>query len=433
MLIAIVYSITMHDHIKRDYFWNTIGVFAQNAISPLLLVAITRINGIYDSGVFSFAFSVSIIFWALGMWGGRTYQVSDVKHEFSHRSYILARIILAVIMLIGAMIFSFVNSYSLEYSRMIFVLVLFKAIESIADALYGILQVHARLYISGKSLLFKAVGGFSAFIMIDILTRNILFGSVSIVVVNILLLLFYDLRNTIKLENIQIKLAQVKHYTKSSCVILIRSAPVFAVLFLAMFSLNIPRYFINLFHQGQIGYFGIIVMPITLIALLMVFVLQPNVLHLSKLYKEEKYPEFHKIVKKLSYVTVLAGAVILLVTYIIGVPALEFVFGIDFSKYRLSLIIVVAGGTINALVSIFINMLIILRRFKQQFYILLVTNIVLIVLSDIFIKEYGLLGGVTLFTAINLIQAYLLFMVYKRTLKRPKMQPSRDIALEYKS
>lgn len=82
----------MKQNIKKDYLWNTIGVLAQNAISPLLLIVVTRLNGVDDSGLFSFAFSLALIFWAIGIWGGRTYQVSDVKHEFTPQSYIFVRI-----------------------------------------------------------------------------------------------------------------------------------------------------------------------------------------------------------------------------------------------------------------------------------------------------------------------------------------------------
>ena len=71
--------IRMTKSVRKDYFWNTLGALLQSALSPLLLIVVTRVNGIDDSGIFSFAFSVAIIFWALGMWGGRTYQVSDTK------------------------------------------------------------------------------------------------------------------------------------------------------------------------------------------------------------------------------------------------------------------------------------------------------------------------------------------------------------------
>lgn len=410
----------MQNNIKKDYLWNTIGVFAQNAISPLLLIAITRINGIYDSGLFSFAFSLAIIFWALGMWSGRTYQASDIRQDFAHRSYIMARLILAVVMLVGAAAFSFASNYDTAKTSIILVLVLFKAVESIADALYGILQVHGHLYISGKSLLYKAVGGFGVFIAIDLLTKNILLGSVGIVLVNLLVVFFYDIRNTKKLEDIHIKLAQVKHYAKNSIVILKRSSPVFAVLFLSMFSLNIPRYYIDQYHPEQLGYFGILAMPITLIALLMTFVLQPNVVHLSTFYEQRKYHEFHKTISKLVYITVYSGLLILLAAYVAGSPVLELVFGVNFSSYKASLMIIVAGGIINALVSILINILIIMRRFKYQFYILLTTNATLVVFSAIFVKQYGLLGGVILFVSVNIVQVLLLAMVYSRTLQRAR-------------
>ena len=95
-------------------------------------------------------------------------------------------------------------------------------------------------------------------------------------------------------------------------------------------------------------------------------------------------------------------------------------FGLNFSNYKLSLIIVVTGATINALVSIFINILIIVRRLKAQSYILLITNIALIMFSIVFVGRYGLLGGVILFTGVNCIQALLLYMVYIFTVRRAR-------------
>src|ERR671933_3019483 len=109
----------MEVSLKRDYIWNTTGVLAQNAISPFLLIAVTRVNGIYDSGLFSFAFSVAIIFWVLGMWGGRTYQVSDVTREFSHRSYIMVRLLLAVFIIVAAIAFVWFNRYDADKSSII--------------------------------------------------------------------------------------------------------------------------------------------------------------------------------------------------------------------------------------------------------------------------------------------------------------------------
>jgi O-antigen/teichoic acid export membrane protein len=185
-----------------------------------------------------------------------------------------------------------------------------------------------------------------------------------------------------------------------------------------MFSLNIPRYFIDMYHQGEIGYFGILAMPITLIGLVMTFILQPKVVHLSKLYEKKEYVTFNRAVDRIMFMTVGLGFTILLVAYVLGVPALELVFGIDFSQYQLSLLIIVTGGVINAAVSVFINIFTIIRSFKYQFYILLITNTLLLLLSASFVQQYGLEGGVTLFALINIVQVAALTVAYKMTLRR---------------
>ena len=410
----------MINNIKRDYIWNTLGLFAQNAISPLLLVAITRINGIHDSGIFSFAFSMAIIFWAFGMWGGRTYQVSDVNQEFTSRSYISVRLILSVFMIIGAFIFAAFNQYDLNKTGIIVALVLFKAVESIADSIYGVLQVNGRLFVTGKSLLYKGLLGFALFVLVDLLTKNILVSSLAIVAVNILFVVFYDITLTSRLEDIKIKTSQFKFYIKDSMIIMRRCSPVFAVFFLAMFSLNIPRYFIDMYHTEQVGYFGIIAMPITLVALVMSFILQPNIVSLSYYYKEQQYDIFQKTVKRLVLITALIGLFILLVTFLIGVPFLNIVFGLDFGAYKTALMIMVAGGLANAVVSVFINILVVTRHFKAQFFILLLSNILLTLLSFLTIKNYGLLAGVGLFAFINLIQVLLLTVAYNAVLRKSR-------------
>lgn len=415
----------MLENVKKDYFWNTVGVLAQNAISPLLLVAVTRINGIYDSGLFSFAFSVAIIFWVIGMWGGRTYQVSDVKQEFPHRSYVMVRLLLAVVMLAGAIIFVVVNQYDPLKSGVIIALVLFKVIESIADAMHGVMQVNDRLYVVGKSLLYKAVGGFSLFLVIDLVTQNILLGCLGIILANLLVTLFYDVRVAGKLDSITITPNQVSPTIKSAINIIKRTWPISTVIFLSLLALNIPRYFIDLYHEDQVGYFGILAMPITLIGLLMTFILQPKVVHLSKLFDAQNYDKFNGIVGKLVLMAAGIGIVVLIGAYLLGVPLLVLVFGIDFSAYLMPLLVIVAGGIINALVAIFINIFVIIRHFKYQFFILVSTNVALAVLSAIFIKEYGLTGGVSLFTLVTAIQAALLVIAYKATFRQIRKQSSQ--------
>lgn len=411
---------------KKDYIWNSIGSFLQSAISPILLIVITRLNGVGDSGLFSFAMSLSVVFWAISLWGGRTYQVSDVKKEFSNGDYIVVRFISSLIVAVFSISFCILSGYDLIKTELIMVLVSFKILESIADSIYGVLQIHNKLYIVGISLTMKSVFGFMIFAIVDILTKNIVYGALSIFLVNIVVVIFYDIPWMKHVESVGLTKKNIMQAGK----IMKKTAEVFIVVFLTMFSLNIPRYFLDKYYCDQIGYFGIMAMPITLLTLFISFVLQPNVVNLSELLKRKKIKEFTKIVSKIDLITFTLGILFVISSYLIGVWVLNTVFGIDINNFRIDLTIMVIGAVANAFVSIYVNLLIILRRFKGQFYTLLVTNILAAVLSVYLIDRLAMLGSVLVFMIISFLQAIILLFIYKRSLKNVIMLSEDKVRYE---
>lgn len=406
--------------LKKDYFWNTIGVLFQNGTTILLLIVITRINGIEASGLFSFASAVSIVLFAFGLWGGRLYQVSDARREFDHRSYIVARAILAIVMVISALIFSIANNYDLNKTTLIVILVFCKGVESVADAVYGVLQVNDGLSYAGKSLLYKAIFSVILFVGIDIATGSIVIGSLAIVLVNLLFVGLYDIRIAKKYEDIRVGIRRLRSHTSEAATILKRTSAIFAVTFLTAFSINIPRYFIDKYDNAQIGYFGIIAMPITLIALVMSFILQPNIVQITKMYGQAQYEKLKGVIDKIMQVTFGFGVLAAIGIFVLGVPILNAVFGIDFSQHKLELMIMVVGGVANAFVAIYINLLTIMRRFKSLFYTLLFSNLLLLGVSGFLVDMYGMIAGVLSFAIINVIQVVILANVYSSLLSREK-------------
>lgn len=402
---------------KKDYIWNSLGSLLQSAISPVLLIVITRLNGIDDSGLFSFAISLSVVFWAVSLWGGRTYQVSDIKREFSSGGYVAVRFVASLIVAISAVAFCFLNGYNTTKTGLIMILVTFKILESIADSLYGVMQIHHKLYIAGISLTMKAMLGFAAFIAVDIVTKNVIYGTLAILLINMLIIFLYDILWVRRVETISISKKLCKEYITQAVVIMKRTSAVFVVVFLTMFSLNIPRYFLDKSHPDQIGYFGIMAMPITLLGLFISFIIQPNVVNLSELLAKRKLKEFAQVVSKMNYITFGIGVLSVVLSYLIGVWVFNTVFGININNFRLDLTIMVIGAAANAFVSIYVNLLIIMRRFKGQFYTLLLTDILAVVMSMCLIEHLAMLGSVLVFMLISFLQLALLLVIYKRLLK----------------
>ena len=402
---------------KKDYIWNSLGSLLQSAISPVLLIVITRLNGIEDSGLFSFALSLSVVFWAISLWGGRTYQVSDIKREFSSGGYVAVRFVASLIVAISVVAFCFLNGYNTTKTGLIMIFVTFKILESIADSLYGVMQIHHKLYIAGISLTMKAMLGFAAFIAVDIVTKNVIYGTLAILLINMLIIFLYDILWVRRVETISISKKLCKEYITQAVVIMKRTSAVFVVVFLTMFSLNIPRYFLDKSHPDQIGYFGIMAMPITLLGLFISFIIQPNVVNLSELLAKRKLKEFAQVVSKINYITFGIGVLSVALSYLIGVWVFNTIFDININNFQLDLIIMVIGAAANAFVSIYVNLLIIMRRFKGQFYTLLLTDILAVVMSMCLIEYLAMLGSVLVFMLISFLQLALLLVIYKRSLK----------------
>ena len=404
-------------NIKKDYLWNSLGSLLQSAISPVLLIVITRLNGIDDSGLFSFALSLSVVFWAVSLWGGRTYQVSDVKREFSSGGYVAVRFIASLIVAISAVVFCVLNGYNATKTGLIMILVTFKMLESIADSLYGVLQIHHKLYVAGMSLTMKAMLGFAAFMAVDIVTKNVIYGTLAILLVNVLIIFLYDILWVRRVEVINVSKKLCKEYIAQAIAIMKHTSAVFVVMFLTMFSLNIPRYFLDKSHPDQIGYFGIMAMPITLLGLFISFIIQPNVVNLSELLAKGKLKEFAQIVSKINHITFGIGVLSVVLSYLVGVWVLNTIFGININNFQLDLTIMVIGAAANAFVSIYVNLLIIMRRFKGQFYTLLLTDILAVVVSMCLIERLAMLGSVLVFMLISFLQLTLLLVIYKWSLK----------------
>jgi hypothetical protein cdiviTM7_01368 len=138
---------------------------------------------------------------------------------------------------------------------------------------------------------------------------------------------------------------------------------------------------------------------------------------LSELYHRQKRLEFHALVSKIILIILGISALTLIETWLVGAPLLTLIFNARITDYHTELLIMVVGAVANALVSIYINILTVLREFKGQFYILLLSNIALTVVSYGVVQHYAMLGSVLCFMVAGIIQAALLSVVYRRQLR----------------
>jgi O-antigen/teichoic acid export membrane protein len=84
---------------SKNFIWNSVGTSFNAFISLILLIIVTRFNGIEKAGIFSFIYSFSILMFTVSNYGGRIYQTSDFNDEFSLKEYFNSRLITSILMI----------------------------------------------------------------------------------------------------------------------------------------------------------------------------------------------------------------------------------------------------------------------------------------------------------------------------------------------
>ena len=171
----------------KNFIWNSLGTGINSFNSLFFLIIVTRINGVEIAGIFSLGYATACILYTLAMYSGRLCQVTDVENKIKDRDYIATRILTCILMLICAIGFLSIKQYDIYKTSIFVLLAIFKGVEAFSDILYGVMQKNDILYKSGQSLSLKGFVGIAAFLIVDLVTRDLRWACLAVIVVNVLL------------------------------------------------------------------------------------------------------------------------------------------------------------------------------------------------------------------------------------------------------
>ena len=117
---------------KANFIWNIIGTTTNALNSLFFMIAITRINGLEDAGIFTIAFSTACILYMIGIYAGRIYQVTENNDKISDTDYIVNRLISSGAVIIIVILFVIFKGYNLYKSTIFVALITYKSLEAIS-------------------------------------------------------------------------------------------------------------------------------------------------------------------------------------------------------------------------------------------------------------------------------------------------------------
>ena len=399
---------------KKNFIWNTLGTGFNAFNSLFFMIIATRVNGVDDAGVFTIAFSTACILYAIGLYAGRVYQVTELNKNITDKDFIINRLITCFSMIIFLILFCVVRNYDIEKSIIFLLLTIYKALEPFSDVVYGVLQKNDKLDIVGKSLFGKSLISIILFLVIDILTKNMIISIISMIIACILIIIFYDFRKTYSYIDLKIKIDW--HNVLN---ILKKGFFVFAISFLGMYVVNAPKYSIDSFLTNDYQtIFGIIVMPATIMSLIAQFLIHPYLNKILEFYKTKNLKGLEKVLLKIIGIIILFGIIATILGYVIGTQVLGLIYGLDLSMYNVSLAIIIISATLYTIGTVCSSILTTVRETFSQFIIYLGVSIFAFVISAILTKFLGINGSIIAYFFIMTSQCLAYFIYTKLKLKK---------------
>lgn len=404
------------DNLKKNFIWNIIGSIFNASTSLFFLILVTRINGVDSAGIFSFAFSTACLLQVIGLYAGRTYQVTEQNQEITDYDYIYNRLFSCLIMIIIGFIFSFVKGYDNYKIVIIICLVIYKSVEAFSEVIYGIIQKNNDLYKVGISLFIKGVIGLILFAIINLITNNIVLSAISLIIVNFVLLLLYDLKN-IKIYNLYKGKINFRH------IIYIFKFGIWTFLFtfLTQYVINAPKYAIDKFLTNDYQtIYGIIAMPATLMILCSQFLIHPFLVSLTNHLKDKNIREFNNLIFKLILFLIIFGVVVDMCAYFLGIPFLEFIYNVNLGKYLKCLLYIITGAIIFGMSYILCNALTTMRKTFIQVIVFAISSAFAYLSSDYLVKINSIEGAAIAYLLTMIILFILYLIVYIFEIKKYK-------------
>ncbi len=396
--------LTQSNNIDKDSFvWNMAGSMLNAFQSVIMLMILTRTASLDEAGIFTIAYANANLFMFIGKYGVRNFQVSDVKKQFSFQEYNFARLITSFVMMVSAILYivyaSRSNNYSDNKTWCIVWMCLFKLVDALEDAYYGLYQQNNRLDIAGKCMTIRMATMIVIFAVCLFIFRALLPALIIATVTTaiICVILIYVTYSSFDVPKQKIRYDKVWALLKTCF-------PLFLGTFLAYYIGNAPKYSIDSILTDELqACYGFIAMPVFVIGLLNGFIFNPIIANMSVLWNEGELKKFKKLMFKQLLIVIAITVVCEIGAFLLGIPVLSIMYNTDLNGFKNELLVLLLGGGFLALSGLMVTIITIMRRQKFLAVGYAVVAVTAYFLSPIFVKRYEIMGAATLYMVLMLL------------------------------
>ncbi len=389
---------------KKDFIWNSIGLGAWGIMFPVFTMIITQLLGAEEAGLFSIAFVTAQVLLYLANYGARPYQSSDVDEKASFLDYRIARFVTCALTLLAGILYCRLRGYAGELFTVTMAIIVFRVIDGLADVYEGRLQQKDKLYLAGVSQALRSVLPVAIFTLLLLITRSLTVASIGLAIVAGIAVAIVTIPMAL-LETPKSRQADFSNIVR----IFQQCFPLFIGLFLYNLINNIPKFAIDAFldYTSQL-YFNAIYFPAAGILMAGGLVYKPLILRMTAAWNDaDDKKTFDKFIIAIFGIIVAITVVMIAFMLWLGIPIMNFLYGIDFESVRSLLVIMLIAGGLTSGIDFLYQVMAVIRHQHAITRLYFATFLVSVVLSFGLVSFSGLLGACI---------AYLISMAFLLTL-----------------
>ena len=346
--------------LKQNLIWNTAGCLTYQGCQWLTTILVVTLSASYEnSGILAFAMATGNVYFGLATYNMRTFQVSDVRGEFSSGNYVGFRFVTILAASVLCAAYSLVVSPSVTTAVSTLAFLLFKADESFANVLYGIDQRGNRMDYIGISQAVRGVLTIVAFSGSLVLFDSLTVAFVAMFVCCVCVTLVYDIPHAKRLEPV------APHLGRAVCARLFKTcAPAVAATFFYSAVATLARQWFGIcYGEEQLGIYAAVATPCVLVQVAANYLYNPFLVPIARSWNAHDSASLRSQLAKL--LTGIAAAIVVCLAgaALFGSSVLELIYGPSIADHSWLIVPAMVAAASMALASFLTDLFVVMRHF----------------------------------------------------------------------
>ena len=384
---------------KKNISMTVIGNIVYAVSQWAIVMFMTKFGDVEMVGKYSLALAITAPLFMLTNFQLRAVQATDTQSEYHFGKYLGLRIWSVLMTVIIVIFVVMIGKYEGDVKWIILLIGLTKAIESISDVIFGLLQKNERLDKVGYSYIVKGPASMIVFGLTLFITGNLIYSIIGMALVWGVILVFYDMAKGKEYSS----MIPVFHWRELIPLFKV-SFPLGIVMMLISLNDNIPRLFIE-YHVGmeELGYYSSIVY-VTVAGNIIIGALGQSFTPRLARYYQENIKAFSKLIIKMQVIGILVGITGIFVVFLFGDMILAIMYSFSYIKYKSVFVLIMIAASLNYISSLFGYAITAARAFKVQPYLFGFITCVSFCSNYLLVPIYGLEGAVFSFIITSIFQ-----------------------------